>query len=134
MITGPAFRTGEIRRSMDVFSLDGEKIGTVIRVLAGPEPPSSEEASVPGKPQEREFDGEAIGPAPTRAAGNFGPATQSPEHGYGVKATGGESLGDGAMLIGTVYGMFFRKWIPLREVQTVSMERIVLRRLASEYE
>jgi hypothetical protein len=134
VITGPSFRTSEIRRFMDVFGLDGEKLGTVIRVTAGNRPPSPDRERVPGKPAHRAFDGESTGPAPTRQVGNFGPATQSPENGYGVTATGGDELGDGAMQIGTFYGWFRRKWIPLSEVQTVSMERVVLRKTATHYQ
>jgi hypothetical protein len=134
MTAYPSFRTSEIRRGMDVFGLDGGKLGTVIRVVSGPAPDNSATGDVPGKPEQRMFDGEAIGPAPTRELGNFGPATQSPENRYGSVALGGDPLGVGAIQIGTFYSWFGRKWIPLSEVQTVSMERVVLRKAANEYE
>jgi hypothetical protein len=46
----------------------------------------------------------------------------------------GDSLGNGSMVIATLLGMFGRRTIPLDEVQTVSMERVVLRHPASHYE
>jgi hypothetical protein len=133
MTARPAFRTSEIRRGMDAFGIDGQKIGMVIQVVPGHVPETEGDGTVPGKPEQRMFDGEAIGPAPTRELGNFGPATQSPENRYGSTAIGGDPLGTGSIQIGTMYSWFGRIWIPLEEVQTVSMERVVLRKAAAEY-
>ena len=127
------FRSPEIRRSMDVFGLDGEKVGTIIWVIHGPEAASNIPENPPFTPEIRAFDGESLGPAPTREVGNFGPATQTPEHRYGADTTTGEPLGAGAILVGTWYGLFGRRRIALDEVQTVSMERVILRRAARYY-
>jgi hypothetical protein len=128
-----SFRSTDIRRNMDVFGLDGQRIGTVIRVSADHTARTSVPDNPPFTPDVREFDGEATGPAPTRSVGNAGPATQAPEHRYGAATTSGESLGNGSFQVGTWYGLFGRRWISLDEVQTVSLERVVLRRTASFY-
>jgi hypothetical protein len=133
MSTGPAFRTGEIRPHMDVFTLDGERLGMVIRVIPGEELPEVERVTTRAL-QRSEIDGEQLGPAPTRDVGNTGPTVQSPDNQYGTNALHGDSLGNGSMVIATLLGMFGRRTIPLDEVQTVSMERVVLRHPASHYE
>jgi hypothetical protein len=127
------FRSTDIRRSMDVFGLDGDRIGTVLRVRPGPTSGNNIPDNLPFTPDIRIFDGESIGPAPTRAIGNFGPATQAPEHRYGASARSGEPLGTGEMHVGTLLTLFRRRWISLDEVQTVSMERVILRKPASYY-
>jgi hypothetical protein len=127
------FWSTDIRRNMDVFGLDGGRIGTVIRVNSDPVARNVMPDNPPFTPDIREFDGEATGPAPTRAVGNRGPATQAPEHRYGTASMSGDPLGNGSVQVGTWYGFFGRRWISLDEVQTVSMERVVLRKPASFY-
>lgn len=127
------FRSTDIRRSMDVFGLDGNWIGTVLRVRHGPTSGDNVPDNPPFTPDRRVFDGESLGPAPTRSVGNFGPATQAPEHRYGADARAGKPLGAGTMRVATWNGLFGRRWISLDEVQTVSMERVILRRSASHY-
>jgi hypothetical protein len=127
------FRTSEIRRKMDVYSLDGVLLGSVTRIFPGNRSIDESGTNLSGTPDQREFDGESIGPAPTRSVGNPGPATQSPETFYATSAKTGEALGDGEIEIGTFMGMFLCRRIPLAEVQTVSLERIVLRQSASAY-
>lgn len=136
MTRSTGFRSSDIRPGMDVFSLDGVQIGTVIQTLSGPETPGSNGSNLhdPGAPICRRFDGESTGPAPTRDVGNFGPATQSPETGYATGAEYGDPLGNGEMLVGTLFGRFRRRRISLDEVQTISMERVVLRQRASAYQ
>lgn len=127
------FRSTDIRRSMDVYGLDGAWIGTVLQVRLGEKSGDNGPDNPPFTPDTRVFDGESLGPAPTRAVGNFGPATQAPEHRYGASTRTGEPLGTGEMRVGTLFTMFGRRWISLDEVQTVSMERVILRKPASHY-
>jgi hypothetical protein len=133
MSSETGFRTSEIRPRMDVFGLDGVRLGTITKVVPGSVQAPSAGTDLSGTEGVRTFDGEATGPAPTRSVGNFGPETQAPERRYGANVTAGEPLGAGEIEIGTVFGMFWRRRIPLDEVQTVSLERVVLRKRASEY-
>ena len=133
-MTGQGFRTSDIRRKMDVYSLDGVLLGTVTRVFPGSAIATGADTNLTGTPEARAFDGEAIGPAPTRVVGNPGPATQSPENAYATRAGTGDGLGSGEIEIATFAGLFRRRRLPLSEVQTVSLERVVLRQPASAYE
>lgn len=128
------YRSSEIRPRMDVFTFDGIRLGSIIRVKPGhiPDQPDNLSAN-PDATERSDVDGEALGPAPTREVGNFGPASQSPDNRYGTATGDSELLGNGCMQIGTILGMFGRRWVPIDDVQTVSMERVVLRRLASHY-
>jgi hypothetical protein len=127
-----SYRSSEIRPGMDVFTFDGVRLGSIIRVNAGPER-AGNAAEITSIWQRSEVDGESLGPAPTRDVGNFGPTTQSPDNRYATGVQSGDPLGEGQMQLGTILGMFGRRWLPLDDVQTVSMERVVLRHLASHY-
>ena len=126
------FRTTELRPGMDVFRLDGGHIGTVIRVLPGPEHSVAGDPDHSEAPEHRQFDGESSGPAPTREVGNFGPETQAPENFYGSRTVYGESLGQGEIVVGTFLGMFRRRRISFEQIQTVSMERVILRQTGTD--
>ncbi len=134
MTSGQGFRTSDIRRKMDVYTLDGVHLGTVTRVFPGDISAPVAGSGLAGTAGAREFDGEAIGPAPTRSVGNPGPGTQSPENAYGTRAHSGDGLGNGEIEIATIAGLFGRRRLPLSEVQTVALERVVLRQPASAYE
>lgn len=134
MTGSTGFRSSDIRPGMDVFSLDGVQIGSIIQVLSGSESSGGNGLRPAGVPVCRRFDGESTGPAPTRDVGNFGPATQSPENRYATGPEHGTSLGNGEMLVGTLFARFRRRRISLDEVQTISMERVVLRQRAPAYQ
>ena len=64
---------------------------------------------------------------PTQPLGNPGPSTQSAHALYAVQSDGAEPLGRGAIEVGKWWGLVGRRTIPLDAVQTVSLERVVLR-------
>ena len=127
----------DVRRGMDVYTLDDVYLGSVVRVESGPARSSASEAT----PTEASaVSGESLGPMPTATIGNRGPTEQSAGRAY---ATGGSSVGrplgagrfrvrrwlaglDPATLIPR------SRWIPLELVQTVSLERVILRVTSAE--
>jgi hypothetical protein len=122
------FSRGELRRGLDVYTLDGVYLGTVRAVLPGPpalEP--TEGSEVP--PAASSADGEALGPMPTQAVGNRGPHAQSPAMRYAA-APAAAPLGLGALVVGQ--GWRGRRTIPFDDILTVALERVVLRRRAAE--
>lgn len=122
------FSRGELRRGLDVYTLDGVYLGTVRAVLPGPpalEPSQGSEALPATSPT----DGEALGPMPTQAVGNCGPRAQSPATRYAT-APAAASLGLGALVVG--HGWRGRRTIPFDDILTVALERVVLRRRAAE--
>ncbi len=127
----PRFRSGDIRWLMDVYTFDGAYLGNVLWIRAeqrGNRTASPTPLSEPGR-----FDGEAIGPMPTQALGNTGPHVQSGQFDYATGAPRGSALEGGSMLVGKYFGLIGRHWISLDDVQTVSLERVILRTRSSEY-
>lgn len=132
MTQEPAFRTSEIRLMMDVYSFDAQYLGSVLWIRAETEIASAP-ALDPSMRQSSVISGEAIGPAPTQEMGNPGPVTQSPLYHFGNRTRGGSVFGEGRMLVGKYYGLGGMQWIPLSDIQTVAMERVVLRNTADYY-
>ena len=120
------FDRRDIRPAMDVYTLDNVYLGTVLAVAPGPEPPAGEAASAPGR-EASAISGESLGPMPTQPVGNAGPETQSARARYATQPDGAERLGRGALTVGKWWGLAARRTIPLDAVQTVSLERVVLR-------
>ena len=127
----------DVRPGMDVYTLDDVYLGSVVRVEPGDAPPAPRASPSAGG---SETSGESLGPMPTAAVGNRGPREQSAAQGY---ATGGPSVGrplgagrlrvrrspvglDPSTLIPR------SRWLPLDLVQTVSLERVVLRVTAAD--
>lgn len=132
MSTGPGFRPGEIRRMMDVYSFDSDYLGSVLWITA--------DGATSGSPefpdqlrQESKVSGESLGPAPTQRVGNPGPVTQSARQRYGIGDDPQPAIGNGTMIVGQAFGLMGIKRIPLDDVQTVALERIVLRKTADAY-
>ncbi len=121
-----SFDRRDIRPTMDVYTLDNAYLGTVLAVVPGPEPPAKEATPVPGG-ETSTISGESLGPMPTQPIGNVGPETQSARAQYAVQPDGAERLGHGALKIGKWWGLAARRTIPLDAVQTVSLERVVLK-------
>ena len=121
-----SFDRRDIRPSMDVYTLDNAYLGTVLAIVPGPEPPA--EASAPASGRETSaISGELLGPMPTQPVGNVGPETQSARAVYATRPDGAERLGHGALKVGKWWGLAARRTIPLDAVQTVSLERVVLK-------
>ncbi len=120
------FDRRDIRPSMDVYTLDNAYLGTVLAVVSGPEPPLEEAALAPSR-ETSTISGESLGPMPTQPVGNAGPRTQSARAQYAAQPDGAERLGHGALTVGKWWGLAARRMIPLDAVQTVSLERVVLK-------
>jgi hypothetical protein len=123
------FTRGELRPGMDVYTRDHVYLGTVLAVLPGPEPLPA--PAPPAAPTDS-FHGEALGPAPTEALGNSGPRAQCAATNYATAVPPTDALGLGALVVGRWWGLVARRVIPFDDIQTVSLERVVLCRAASE--
>ena len=121
-----SFDRRDIRPSMDVYTLDNAYLGTVLAVVPGPEPPAEGSAPAPGH-EASAISGELLGPMPTQPIGNVGPQTQSARAVYATRRDGAARLGHGALKVGKWWGLAARRTIPLDAVQTVSLERVVLK-------
>ncbi|MBA3532032.1 MAG: hypothetical protein H0T73_08955 [Ardenticatenales bacterium] len=121
-----SFNRRDIRPGMDVYTLDNHYLGTVLEVIAGPAQAAPEQVAASSL-QSSLVSGETLGPAPTQSLGNSGPTAQSAAARYATRAGTPAALGSGAFKVGTWWGLRERRTIPLEEVQTVSLERVVLR-------
>ncbi len=121
-----SFDRRDIRPSMDVYTLDNAYLGTVLAVVPGQEPPPEGSAPAPDG-ETSAISGESLGPMPTQPVGNDGPRTQSARAQYAAQPDGAERLGHGALTVGKWWGLAARRMIPLDAVQTVSLERVVLK-------
>lgn len=125
------FDRRDIRPEMDVYTLDNTYLGTVRQIISGVE--AQDEESVPeAASQSSKVSGEQLGPMPTAIIGNRGPITQSAAQGYAVRADGLQRIGPGALVVGKWHGLKSRRIIPMDAVQTVSLERVVLKMSADE--
>ena len=120
------FDVRDIRRGMDVYTRDNVYLGSVLE--ARPGPAFSEQAGAGPRPEEAsEPNGELLGPMPTAPLGNPAPQQQGAARGYAASPDGARPLGRGTLRVGRWPGPGVRT-ISLDEVQTVSLERVVLRR------
>lgn len=121
-----SFDRRDIRTSMDVFSLDNEYLGTVLSIEEGTVGEQPERVAESSR-QTSAVNGEMFGPVPTQTLGNKGPIRQSARKGYATQPDTDQLIGDGKLTVGKWWGLIGRRTIPLDAVQTVSMERVVLR-------
>lgn len=122
-----SFDIRDIRRAMDVYTLDNVYLGSVLKVVSGPVVREGEPVAESAW-QSSAISGEMLGPAPTEPAGNSGPASQSARAFYAVGPDGADPIGTGTVVVGQWWGLRGRLSIPLDWVQTVSLERVVLSR------
>lgn len=125
------FDNRDIRRAMDVYTLDNVYLGTVLAVVPGPVTSTGEQVD-PGARQSSTVSGEVLGPAPTQSVGNAGPVNQSARAGYSSRPDQARPLGDGFVEVGRWWGVLGRRRIPLESIQTVSLERVLLKQKAAE--
>lgn len=121
------FDQRDIRRSMDVYTFDNVYLGTVLRVSAATSAPENEPRKSVA-PQPSTVSGELLGPMPTQAVGNTGPRVQGAAEHYATQPDSTSLVGHGRFTIGKWWGLLGRRTISLAEVQTVSLERIVLKK------
>lgn len=135
-----SFDTRDIRPSMDVYTNDNVYLGTVIRVIPDSggrvvgdqaETPAEEQVAAPAQ-QWSEVDGEMLGPMPTQTLGNKGPSKQSARAGYAVERDDATLIGRGSIQVGKWWGLLGSRTIAIEDVQTVSIERVVLSRKRNE--
>jgi hypothetical protein len=121
-----SFNRRDIRRTMDVYTCDNIYLGTVLAVTAGaPVHPGQNVAPPPAQPSE--VNGELLGPMPTMPVGNLGPLNQGAGRAYATVIDPLDGLGTGSLAVGKWWGLRGRYVIPLDAVQTVSLERVILR-------
>lgn len=132
MSSEPGFRPSEIRRLMDVYSFDSIYLGSVLWIRADGAPAGSPEFPKSLRQASR-IGGEELGPAPTQPVGNPGPVTQSARRRFGIGEPDQPAVGNGSMIVGHAFGLMGVKRIPLDDIQTVALERIVLRNTAEHY-
>ncbi len=120
------FDRRDIRPTMDVFTSDNVYLGTVLGITVGVAQPVGERVP-PSARQSSVINGELLGPAPTQPLGNPGPLRQAAAAGYATQADTMQLLGKGTISVGRWWGLFGKRHIPLAAVQTVSLERVVLK-------
>lgn len=121
-----SFDRADIRPAMEVYTLDNVYLGTVLAVTPGP-PHADPTPERPATMHSSAVSGELMGPMPTQSLGNTGPQRQAAGAGYASAGDGAAPLGQGSFTVGKWYGLFGKRSFPLDAVQTVSMERIILR-------
>ena len=126
------FDRRDIRPGMDVYTHNNVYLGNILSIqpgLATGDNPIAEGARVKGHPLHGSTSsGELLGPMPTQPLGNRAPIVQSSHAGYAATADNARSLGQGHLTVGKWYGLLGKQIISLDRVQTVSLERVVLRR------
>lgn len=123
-----SFDRRDIRISMDVYTFDQIYLGTVLKIRPGSM--LKGERILPDALQSSSVNGEMLGPMPTAPIGNPAPHKQSADERY-ASGRDAEPLGAGSLVVGKWWGLLGRREIPLADVQTVSLERVVLRRSKS---
>lgn len=126
------FTVRDIRRAMDVYTRDNVYLGTVLEVIPGPAVPDGEPELSPDVLQSSAVSGELLGPMPTQPLGNRGPANQSARARYAIGQASAKPIGRGAIRVGKFGGLVGRREISLDAVQTVSLERVILRLRSDE--
>ena len=124
-----SFDRRDIRVGMDVYTCDQIYLGTVLKIRPGPA--LDHERILPAALQSSSVNGELLGPMPTAPIGNPAPHKQSASARY-ASARDAEPLGAGDLVVATWWGLVARRVILLSDVQTVSLERVVLTRRKAE--
>lgn len=124
-----SFDCRDIRPWMDVYSFDQVYLGIVLQIRRGPV--EVQERILPDALQTSSVNGELLGPMPTQPIGNHAPGNQSASTRYATTPDA-DPIGAGELVVGKWWGLVERWVIPIADVQTVSLERVVLRRRAAE--
>ncbi len=122
------FDPRDIRQAMDVYTADNVYLGTVLRTSGVSQRPELHPASMLGGVEDpQQLDGEMLGPASTQRLGNRGPQTQTSRTRYASAPDSAQTLVPGTIEVGKWWGLLGRRRISMDYVQTVSMERVILR-------
>ncbi|HEX9373775.1 MAG TPA: hypothetical protein VF897_22370 [Roseiflexaceae bacterium] len=126
-----SFDSRDIRRAMDVYTRDNVYLGTVLDVV--PDPASVVEEQVAATALQHSIvSGELLGPAPTQPIGNHASRAQSASELYATAPDAAQPLGRGTIVVGRWWGLAGKRTIPIDDVQTVSLERVVLKKRRDE--
>ncbi len=120
------FDTRDIRLYMDVYTADNVFLGDVRQIKRRPVVPEGEQIGEAAQ-QASAISGELLGPMPTEPIGNPAPHAQGAKASYGVEPDDAEQIGQGMLTVAKWSGLVGRQTIPLDAVQTVSLEKVVLR-------
>lgn len=123
-----SFDSRDIRKSMDVYTFDNVYLGTVLDLAAGQAVADEAVGVMVG--QSSDMSGELLGPMPTLPIGNRAAIEQSAGAGYATRRDTAQPLGRGTITVGKWWGLLGRRTIHVHDVQTVSLERVVLSRRA----
>jgi hypothetical protein len=126
-----SFDRRDIRPAMDVYTRDNVYLGTVLDVIPGPQARAGERVAADAR-QTSAVNGELLGPMPTQTIGNRGPSTQSARADYATDPDAAQPLGKGTLIAGKWWGLIGRRTIPLDDVQSVSLERVILKQRKDE--
>ena len=124
-----SFDDRDIRAWMDVYSADQVYLGTVLKIQRGPV--AAQERILPDALQSSSVSGELLGPMPTQPLGNRASRIQSASAGYATTPDA-TPIGAGELVVGKWWGLLARRVISIADVQTVSLERVVLSRRAAD--
>lgn len=124
-----SFDDRDIRAAMDVYTADNVYLGTVLRIIGGGA--TLREPGSMAAPQGSLVHGELLGPMLTQPIGTVAALRQGAAAAYAT-APDAEPLGAGAIVVGRWWGMIGRRVIALKNVQTVALERIVLKQRRAE--
>lgn len=124
-----SFDDRDIRAWMDVYSFDQVYLGIVLKIRRGAV--ATQEHMLPDALQTSSVSGELLGPMPTQPIGNPASRNQAASAGYATTADA-LPIGAGELVIGKWWGLLERRVIPIADVLTVSLERVVLTRRAAD--
>lgn len=137
-----SFDDRDVRHGMDVFTLDNVRVGTIVWIRrSGPRRAARTQATDPVGQVSR-VNGESLGPMPTTHLGNRGPLSQGARTRFGSRADPDVRRleGDELVVLRTPIGLELLsalprlRRVPMTAVQTVSLERVVLRVTAAGLE
>jgi hypothetical protein len=120
------FDTRDIRSRMDVYTADNVWLGEVRQINPRPVAQEGEQVGAAARQSSR-INGELLGPMPTAPIGNPAPHAQSAESFYAAEPDDAAKIGRGSIIVGRWWGLLGRRTIPMEQVQTVSLERVVLK-------
>lgn len=120
------FDTRDIRLYMDVYTADNVFLGDVRQIERQPVASQGKQIGEAAQ-QASKISGELLGPMPTEPIGNSAPRAQGANRSYGVAPDDAEQIGQGTLTVAKWFGLVGRQRIPLDAVQTVSLEKVVLR-------
>lgn len=127
------FDPRDIRASMDVYTADHIYLGSVLYPPdSRPRTHDNVESVIGVEGQPSEVSGELLGPKSTSGLGNTGPVVQSSQRLYATGPDDHRVLVEGTFTVGKWWGLVGRRRIHLNQVQSVSMDNVILQATSDE--